>query len=72
MMTNIDMISPRPIMLIAGEKAHSRYYSEDAYKMALEPKELLIVPGATHCDLYDKLELIPFNKIDSFFKKNLK
>ena len=71
MMMNIDMISPRPIMLIAGEKAHSRYYSEDAYKMASEPKELVIVPGATHCDLYDKVDLIPFTKLDSFFKKNL-
>ncbi|OQP60043.1 hypothetical protein A3860_35320 [Niastella vici] len=72
MMTNIEMISPRPIMLVAGEKAHSRYYSEDAYKMAAEPKELVIVPGATHCDLYDKVNLIPFDKLEAFFNKYLK
>jgi len=72
MMANIDMISPRPIMLIAGEKAHSRYYSEDVYKMAPESKELIIVPGATHCDLYDKRDMIPFDKLEKFFKDNLK
>jgi len=72
MMANISMISPRPIMLIAGEKAHSRYYSEDIYKMAAEPKELVIVPGASHCDLYDRLDLIPFDKLEAFFKQNLK
>lgn len=72
MMANIAMISPRPIMLIAGEKAHSRYYSEDVYRMASEPKQLIIVPGASHCDLYDKTDLIPFDKIESFFKENLK
>lgn len=71
MMTNIKLISPRPIMLIAGEKAHSRYYSEDVYKAAAEPKELVIVPGADHVDLYDSLKLIPFDKLEAFFKKNL-
>ncbi|MCW3108583.1 MAG: hypothetical protein JWQ09_3089 [Segetibacter sp.] len=72
MVANIEMISPRPIMLIAGEKAHSRYYSEDIYKMASEPKELVIVPNADHVDLYDKKDLIPFDKLTSFFTKNLK
>lgn len=72
LMANIEMISPRPIILIAGENAHSRYYSEDAYKMAAEPKELVIVPGATHCDLYDKKDMIPFDKIRKFFNENLK
>jgi len=47
MAANIELISPRPILLIAGENAHSRYYSEDVYKMASEPKELVIVPNAT-------------------------
>jgi fermentation-respiration switch protein FrsA (DUF1100 family) len=69
---NIDMISPRPILLIAGEKAHSLYYSEDVYKMASEPKELLIVPDADHVDLYDRMDKIPFDKITEFFTKNLK
>lgn len=72
MMTNVDMISPRPIMLITGENAHSRYYSEDIYKQALEPKELLVVPNADHVDLYDQKDKIPFDKLESFFKENLK
>ena len=72
MYANIDMISPRPILLVAGENAHSRYYSEDVYKMASEPKELLIVPGADHVDLYDRMDKIPFDKLTEFFAKNLK
>ncbi|MET0759518.1 MAG: alpha/beta hydrolase [Flavobacterium sp.] len=72
MTANIRMISPRPIMLIAGENAHSRYYSEDIYKLASEPKELVIVPNADHVDLYDKVDIIPFDKLEEFFTKNLK
>lgn len=72
LMTNIQEVSPRPIMLVAGESAHSRYYSEDAYKAAAEPKELVIVPGADHVDLYDNFDKIPFDKLDKFFKDNLK
>jgi len=72
MVANIELISPRPVMLIAGEKAHSRYYSEDVYKMASGPKELVIVPNADHVDLYDKTDLIPFDKLTAFFNKNLK
>lgn len=72
MAANIQMISPRPILLIAGENAHSRYYSEDVYKMAAESKELVIVPGADHVDLYDRKDKIPFDKITSFFTQNLK
>jgi fermentation-respiration switch protein FrsA (DUF1100 family) len=71
MHANIALLSPRPILLIAGEKAHSRYYSEDVYKLASEPKELVIVPGASHCDLYDKVDLIPFDKLETFFNTNL-
>lgn len=65
----IKTISPRHILFIAGENAHSRYFSEDAYKQASEPKELYIVPHAGHVDLYDKIALIPFDKIASFFKE---
>jgi fermentation-respiration switch protein FrsA (DUF1100 family) len=72
MYANIEMISPRPILLVAGENAHSRYYSEDVHKMASAPKELVIVPGADHVDLYDKMDKIPFNKLTEFFAKNLK
>jgi len=71
-LTYIKEISPRPILIIAGEKAHSRYFSEDAYKAANEPKELMIIPNAVHVDLYDKIDIIPFDKLESFFKKNLK
>lgn len=71
MYANIEMISPRPILLIAGENAHSRYYSEDVYKVASEPKELLIVPNADHVDLYDRMDKIPFDKLTSFFKQHL-
>jgi fermentation-respiration switch protein FrsA (DUF1100 family) len=71
-LTYIDEISPRPVLVIAGEMAHSRYFSEDAYKALGEPKELVIVPGANHVDLYDHMDKIPFDKIDSFFKTNLK
>ena len=71
LLTYIKEISPRPILLIAGENAHSRYFSEDAYKAAAEPKELMIIPGAVHVDLYDRLDKIPFDKLMSFFTQNL-
>jgi uncharacterized protein len=72
LLTYIKEISPRPMLLIAGENAHSRYFSEDAYKAAAEPKELLIIPNAVHVDLYDKFDIIPFDKLVDFFTKNLK
>lgn len=72
LLSYIKEISPRPMLLIAGEKAHSRYFSEDAYKAAAEPKELMIIPGAVHVDLYDKVDVIPFGKLEKFFKDNLK
>ncbi|MFS7253615.1 alpha/beta hydrolase [Rahnella rivi] len=69
---DIETISPRPMLFITGENAHSREFSEDAYKLAGQPKELVIVPGAGHVDLYDRTDLIPFAKLTSFFKQNLK
>lgn len=72
LLTYIKEISPRPVLIIAGEKAHSRYFSEDAYKAAAEPKELLIIPGAVHVDLYDIVDVIPFYKLEKFFTENLK
>lgn len=71
-LTYIKEISPRPMLLIAGENAHSRYFSETAYNNASEPKELMIIPNAVHVDLYDKLDKIPFDKLETFFKSNLK
>lgn len=72
LLTYVKEISPRPLLLIAGEKAHSRYFSEDIYKVASEPKELMIIPNAVHVDLYDKVNVIPFDKLEQFFKENLK
>ena len=72
LLTYIKEISPRPMLLIAGENAHSKYFSEDAYKNAAEPKELMIIPNGVHTDLYDKLDMIPFDKLESYFKENLK
>ncbi len=72
LMANIREVSPRPILLIAGENAHSRYYSEDAYAAAAEPKELVIVPDADHVDLYDNMNKIPFEKLVQFFENSLK
>ncbi|MGW2650290.1 alpha/beta hydrolase [Streptomyces sp. NPDC001393] len=71
LMTNIDMLAPRPALLVAGADAHSRYYSEDVQAMAPDNVELVIVPDADHVDLYDRKELIPFDKLDEFFTKNL-
>lgn len=69
---DIETISPRPLLFITGDQAHSKEFSEDAYKRAAEPKELYYVAGVGHVDLYDRVELIPFDKLESFFKANLK
>jgi len=72
LMTNIAEISPRPILFVHGENAHSRYFCETAYAAAAQPKELMIIKGANHVDLYDRMEKIPFDAIAGFFDKNLK
>jgi len=69
---DIETISPRPLLFITGDHAHSREFSEDAYKRAGEPKELYVIPNAGHVDLYDKTDLIPFDKLDTFFTEKLK
>ena len=69
---DIETISPRPMLFITGADAHSREFSEEAYKLAGQPKELVIIPGAGHVDLYDRVDLIPFDKLGSFFQNNLK
>ncbi len=72
-----------PVLIIHGEKAHSRYFSEDAFEKmtgvksngknrTIGNKELMIIPGASHIDLYDNFNAIPFDKIESFFKANLR
>lgn len=67
----IAEISPRPVLFVHGEKAHSRYFSETAFAAAAEPKELMIVPGANHTDLYDRVDVIPFDKLTAFFRAHL-
>lgn len=68
---DIETISPRPMLFISGDQAHSREFSEDAYERAAEPKELYWVPGAGHVDLYDRVDLIPFARLTDFFRTNL-
>jgi len=72
-LTYIKEIAPRLLLLIHGENAHSRYFSETetAYAAAAEPKEIVIVPGAVHVDLYDQMDKIPFDLLSAFFQKNL-
>lgn len=61
------------VLVIHGEKAHSRYFGEDAFKkLKGNNKELLIIPGASHVDLYDNMDKIPFDKLENFFKTNMK
>ena len=61
------------VLMLHGEKAHSRYFSEDAFKkLKGSNKELQIIPDASHVDLYDNLEVIPFDKIEQFFREYLK
>ena len=69
---DIETISPRPLLFITGDQAHSKEFSEDAYKRAAEPKELFLVKGAGHVDLYDRVTLIPFDKVTAFFRDHLK
>lgn len=71
LLTYIKEISPRPLLLVHGEKAHSRYFSETAFAAAAEPKELHIIPGASHVDLYDRVNVIPFDKLTAFFRQHL-
>jgi fermentation-respiration switch protein FrsA (DUF1100 family) len=68
---DIETISPRPMLFISGDQAHSREFSEDAYRRAAEPKELVWVPGAGHVDLYDRVDLIPFDRLGVFFRQHL-
>lgn len=70
-LTYIAEISPRPLLLIHGENAHSRYFSETAFAAAAEPKELMIIPNANHTDLYDRMDKIPFDRIADFFGQHL-
>ncbi|KAK9696004.1 hypothetical protein K7432_012691 [Basidiobolus ranarum] len=70
---HVDLISPHPLLLIAGTDADTLYFSEIAYKKAKEPKELFLIDGATHIDLYDKEQYVgpAVKKLDNFFTQYL-
>jgi fermentation-respiration switch protein FrsA (DUF1100 family) len=70
--SDIETISPRPMLFITGDGAHSKEFCEEAYRLAGEPKQLVIIPGAGHVDLYDRVNLIPFDKLTSFLTQHLK
>ena len=70
-LSHVEDIAPRPILLITGEHAHSRYFSDTIYEQATGPKKLVVVPGARHIDLYDRTDLIPFDELETFFTENL-
>ena len=71
LLAHIDEISPRPVLFIMGDRAHSRFFSENAYAKAAEPKEIYNVEDAEHIDLYDRTDRIPFDKIENFFKDSM-
>ncbi len=71
LLSHLDEISPRPILFIVGDRAHSRFFSDAAYEKANEPKEMFVVEDAEHIDLYDRIGLIPFDKIENFLNENL-
>ena len=71
LLDHIDEISPRPILLIVGDCAHSKFFSENVYAAASEPKELYVVNDAEHIDLYDRTDRIPFDKLEESFKNNM-
>ena len=72
LMDNINELGSTPVLLITGDKAHSKYFSDNVYEKLKTPKEEIVVPGATHVDLYDQMDKIPFDRLAGFFDKNLK
>ena len=70
LLSHLDEISPRPVLFIVGDRAHSKFYSEKVYAKAQEPKEFYVVADAEHIDLYDRTDRIPFDKIEEFLIKS--
>jgi hypothetical protein len=70
----VETISPRPILMVVGEKADTKFWSDEVYAKAQEPKEVFIVKGASHIDMYDKPQYVTpaVAKLKEFFEKNLK
>ncbi len=71
LMDNIDELGETPVLLITGTEAHSKYFSDNVYAKIQGPKEEIVVPGATHVDLYDQMDKIPFDRLVEFFNQNL-
>ena len=71
LLIHIKEISPSPVLVVVGDHALSKYFGEDAYKGVAEPKELYLIPNAGHGDLYDKIAVIPFDKLTAFFSLHL-
>lgn len=69
---HLDTISPRPVLMLAGENAMSRGLTEGVFERLGEAKELIIVPGTNHVDLYDDTEKIPFDEVERFLNESLK
>ena len=69
---SLDEIKALPVKEITGDKAHSKYFSDNVYEKIAGPKEEIVVPGATHVDLYDQMDKIPFDRLIAFFDENLK
>lgn len=70
-LSDLEMIAPRPLLFVANDQAHSREFSENAFRLASGAKELLWVPGAGHVDLYDRVGLIPWDRLHAFFQHHL-
>ena len=69
---HVGDIAPRPVLLVTGDQAFSRWFTEIIHEQAGESSELVVVPGPRHIDLYDRTDLIPFGKLEAFFSENLK
>lgn len=64
-------IEPRRVLLVTGDQAHSRWFSDDVHDQLRDSSELVVVPGARHIDFYDRTDVIPFDRLESFFAENL-
>lgn len=71
-LSHLEDIAPRRILLITGDQAHSRYFSDTIHAQTQGWSELVVVPGARHIDLYDRMDLIPFDRLEAFFRENLR
>lgn len=71
LLDHVEEISPRPILMVVGDRAHSKFFSENVYQKAAQPKRLHVVEDAEHIDLYDRTDRIPFDELEQFFRDSL-